>query len=187
MIKHSLSALFLRLTGWTLESDEAPRGPVVFVGAPHTSNWDFLYMLAVAWHHDFNIMFVGKKSLFKGPMGKVMRALGGIPVDRDNAKNVVGEMAAKMKEGQTSGLVITPDGTRGEHEYWKSGFYRIAMEAGLPVTLAYMNADKKTTGLGPTFHLTGNKAADMDKMRAFFADKSGYHPERRVEPRLRDE
>lgn len=187
MIRKRLSALLFRISKWSLVTEDAPNEPTVFVGAPHTSNWDFIFMLAVAWHHNLDMKFVGKASLFDGWKGTIMRALGGIPVDRNNAQDVVEELVAAMKNGHTTGLVITPDGTRGAHEYWKSGFYRIAMESGLPVTLAYMDGSTKTTGLGPTFHLTGDKAADMDRIRAFFADKSGFYPERRVEPRLRDE
>lgn len=83
--------------------------------------------------------------------------------------------------------MVTPDGTRGAHTHWKSGFYRIALETGMPVTLGYVDRTTMTSGLGPTLELTGEVAADMDRIRSFYADKAGFRPERRVEPRLRDE
>lgn len=80
-----------------------------------------------------------------------------------------------------------PDGTRGPHTHWKSGFYRVARETGMPVTLGYVDRTTRTAGLGPTLELTGDVGRDMDRVRAFYADKAGVHPARRVEPRLREE
>ena len=96
-------------------------------------------------------------------------------------------MVARVQAGEVFGLVITPDGTRNGHTHWKSGFYRIARTTGMPVVLGYVDRTTRTTGLGPTLDLTGDIAADMDRIRAFYADKTGYHPSQRVEPRLREE
>lgn len=165
----------------------SPTGPTVFLGAPHTSNWDFPITLGIAWQLEMDVKWLGKKSLFRGPLGPLARALGGVSVDRENPQGLVEEMVRQMKDGDMVGLVIAPDGTRSGNTHWKSGFYRIAREAGLPVTLGYVDGSTKTAGIGPTIELTGNVAADMDVIRAFYADKSGFHPEQRVEPRLRDE
>lgn len=116
-----------------------------------------------------------------------MRALGGIPVDRSDPSRVVSEVVDNVRQGEVFGLVITPDGTRRGHTHWKSGFYRIAWETGMPVTLGYVDRTTMTTGLGPTFELSGDVPADMERIRAFYADKAGLRPDRRVEPRLRDE
>lgn len=116
-----------------------------------------------------------------------MRALGGIPVDRGEPSKVVDEVVARARAGELFGLVVTPDGTRGAHSHWKSGFYRIARAAGMPVVLGYVDRTTMTTGLGPSLELTGAVGADMDRIRAFYADKAGYHPAMRVEPRLREE
>lgn len=116
-----------------------------------------------------------------------MRALGGIPVDRAAAARAVDEVVERVRSGDVFGLVVTPDGTRGGHTRWKSGFYRIALETGMPVTLGYVDRTTMTTGLGPTLEMTGDVRADMDRIRAFYADKSGFRPELRVEPRLREE
>jgi 1-acyl-sn-glycerol-3-phosphate acyltransferase len=159
----------------------------MLIGAPHTSNWDFVLMLAIAWRLGIDVRWLGKQSLFTGWRGPVMRRIGGIPVDRDRPQHVVEQVVARVRAGKVFGLVVTPDGTRGAHQYWKSGFYRIARETGMPVTLGFVDRTTMTTGLGPTLELTGDVAGDMDRIRAFYSDKAGFRPEHRVEPRLRDE
>ncbi len=178
---------FWAFSRWTLVSEPAPDRPTILIGAPHTSNWDFVFMLAITWRLDMHVRWLGKKSLFRGWRGPIMRAWGGIPVDRESPAAVVGEVLQSIRAGDIFGLVVTPDGTRKGHTHWKSGFYRIAREAGLPLTLGYVDRTTMTTGLGPTIELTGDVSRDMDVIRAFYADKSGVKPEHRVEPRLREE
>lgn len=144
-------------------------------------------MLAIAWRLHIPIRWLGKSTLFTGWRGPIMRRLGGIPVDRQDAGRVVDEVVARVRAGETFGLVVTPDGTRGAHDHWKSGFYRIAVAAEMPLTLGYVDRTTMTAGLGPTFSPTGDTKTDMDRIRAFYADKSGLRPDKRVEPRLRDE
>lgn len=187
MLRRLAARVFWSLSRWTLVTEPAPSRPTVLVGAPHTSNWDFILMLAIAWRLGIDIRWLGKASLFAGWRGPLMRALGGIPVDRANPAGVVRTVVTQARSGAVFGLVVTPDGTRGPHTHWKSGFYRIARETQMPVTLGYVDRTSKTTGLGPTLDLTGDVAADMDRVRAFYADKAGYHPSKRVEPRLRNE
>jgi 1-acyl-sn-glycerol-3-phosphate acyltransferase len=182
-----IARTFWAFSRWKLVSEPAPDRPTVLIGAPHTSNWDFVFMLAIAWRLDMRFRWLGKISLFKGWKGPIMRGLGGIAVDRDAPSAVVSEVLARIESGEIFGLVVTPDGTRKGHTHWKSGFYRIAREAGLPVTLGYVDRTTMTTGLGPTIDLTGNVSTDMDAIRAFYADKSGVKPDHRVEPRLREE
>ncbi|MDN6619250.1 MAG: 1-acyl-sn-glycerol-3-phosphate acyltransferase [Corynebacterium variabile] len=190
MIRRLVARVFWKFSPWTLDTLPAPNRPTVLIGAPHTSNWDFILMLGIAWRLDMNVHWLGKDSLFtgwKGWKGAVMRALGGIPVDRAHPDGLVDDLVGRLRSGETFGLVVTPDGTRGGHTHWKSGFYRIARETGLPVTLGYVDRTTMTTGLGPTIILSGDVAADMGIIRDFYADKAGYIPENRVEPRLRDE
>ena len=116
-----------------------------------------------------------------------MRLLGGIPVDRANPAGLIDEVVAQVRANDRFFLVVTPEGTRGRKEYWKSGFYRIARATDLPLVLGYVDSATKTTGLGPTIHLTGEVAADMDKVREFYADIRGIHPEDFTPPLLREE
>jgi 1-acyl-sn-glycerol-3-phosphate acyltransferase len=187
VLRRLASDTFWALSRWNLTGEPAPSRPTVLVGAPHTSNWDFVLMLAIAWRLGIDVRWLGKKSLFRGWRGPMMRALGGIPVDRTDPSRVVADVVGRVAAGEVFGLVVTPDGTRGGNAYWKSGFYRIAREAGMPVTLGFVDRATMTTGLGPTIDLTGDIAADMEVIRAFYADKSGFRPELRTEPRLSEE
>ncbi|MWB98173.1 1-acyl-sn-glycerol-3-phosphate acyltransferase [Agromyces seonyuensis] len=186
MLRRMFARVFWAGSRWKLAGEGAPGRPSVLIGAPHTSNWDFVLMLGIAWHYGIDVRWLGKASLFAGWRGPIMRKLGGIPVDRSDAARVVDEVVDRIRAGEVFGLVVTPDGTRNS-TFWKSGFYRIAQETGLPVTLGFVDRTTMTTGLGPTFELSGDVPADMDRIRAFYADKSGLRPEARTEPRLRDE
>lgn len=186
-MRRLIARIFWAFSRWKLVTEPAPEKPTVLIGAPHTSNWDFVLMLGIAWKLGMNFRWLGKASLFSGWRGPIMRGLGGIPVDRSDAGRVVGEVVDRIRAGEVFGLVVTPDGTRTNTGPWKSGFYRIAREAGMPVTLGYVDRTTMTTGLGPTLELTGDVAADMDRIRAFYADKAGFRPECRTEPRLSSE
>jgi 1-acyl-sn-glycerol-3-phosphate acyltransferase len=185
-LRRGVASAFWRLSRWRLRTEPAPPQAGVLVGAPHTSNWDFVLMLAIAWRLGIDFRWLGKHTLFAGWKGPVMRALGGIPVDRRDPSRVVAEVIERVRGGEVFHLVVTPEGTRSG-DGWKSGFYRIAREADLPVTLGYVDRTTMTTGLGPTLTLTGDVRADMDRIRAFYADKAGFRPELRTEPRLRSE
>lgn len=143
-------------------------------------------MIAIAWTYDIELHWLGKKQLFTPPLGWLMRLLGGIPVDRANPGRLVETLVERQSDRPFS-IVVTPEGTRRGASGWKSGFYRIARTADLPVTLGYVDRTTMTCGLGPTITLTGDVAADMDVIRAFYADKSGLRPAHRTEPRLAQE
>ena len=185
-MRRFLARLFWTFSRWKLVSEPAPSRPTILIGAPHTSNWDFVLMLAIAWRLGIPVRWLGKNGLFRGWKGPVMRALGGIPVDRANPASVVDDVVARIRSGEVFGLVVTPEGTRSGAG-WKSGFYRIARQTGMPVVLGYVDRTTMSTGLGPTVEMTGDVAADMDRIRAFYADKAGHRPEYRTTPRLREE
>lgn len=186
-VRRFLAGVFWGLSRWTLKGDEVPTRPTILVGAPHISNWDFVLMLAIAWRLGIDVHWLGKKSLFSRWRGPIMRRIGGLPVDREDPGRVVRDVIAQVHSGEVFALVVTPDGTRGGNKYWKSGFYRIAVQTGMPVTLGYVDRTTMTAGLGPTFELSGDVAADMNRIRAFYADKAGVRPALRTEPRLREE
>ncbi|MBO1804659.1 1-acyl-sn-glycerol-3-phosphate acyltransferase [Leucobacter ruminantium] len=186
-IRAAIARAFWRLSSWRLVREAEPvAGPRLLIGAPHTSNFDFVLMLGIAWDARMRIHWLGKRELFRGIAGPVMRAIGGIPVDRSNAAGVVEAVVARARETDRFLLVVTPEETR-KGNGWRSGFYRIAMAAELPVTLGYADGSTKTAGLGETIRLTGDVEADMDRVRAFYASKTGVRPEYRTEPRLSDE
>lgn len=186
-VRRALARWFWRFSRFRLIREQRPHaGARVMIGAPHSSNWDGVLMIAIAWDAGLHLRWLGKHQLFRGPLGPFMRGLGGISVDRDNPSRVVTDVVAELRRNSETALVVTPEGTRGEATYWRSGFYRIASEAGLPVTLGFVDTTTMTTGLGPTIELTGNVSADMDVLRAFYADKVGVRGRGTV-PRLRSE
>lgn len=186
-IRRHLANLGWKLTRYRLVGERLPRQPGIVLGAPHTSNWDFIAFVGVMWTEQLKLKALVKKSWFVGPIGVLFRALGGVPVDRENPAGTVDYLVQAAKSGDVFQLVIAPKGTRSLRPYWKSGFYRIAMATGLPVTLASIDSNRREVEIGPTLDMTGDVRADMDLIRAFYADKAGVHPELRSEPRLREE
>jgi 1-acyl-sn-glycerol-3-phosphate acyltransferase len=185
MIRQQLARAVSRVSGWRVVGD-VPRTGIV-VGAPHTSNWDFAAMLLVMWHGGVPPRVLVKKELFRGPLGWLLRATGGIPIDRRNPAGLVRDLVAEARGDKPFLLILAAEGTRGKAEYWKSGFYRIAEQTGLPIALAFVDGPTKTAGFGPTISPSGDVRADMDRVRTFYADKYGIHPALKTEPRLREE
>jgi 1-acyl-sn-glycerol-3-phosphate acyltransferase len=159
----------------------------VLVAAPHTSWLDFPLMLGMAWSSGLSPGFLAKQELFAPPFGGIMRRLGGIPVDRADPGTLVEDLVARARDGRPLALVVAPEGTRKAGSHWKSGFHRIARGADVPLVLTYLDGPSRTGGFGPTFHATDDLAADMARIRAFYADKRGVRPALRIEPVLRDE
>lgn len=170
-----VSLAFLRLSGWQLDGQlPADQPKCVLIGAPHTSNWDLPYTLMVAFALRLNIRWMGKRQLFKGPFGPLMRWLGGIAVDREQAGNLVAASALAIREADGPlQLVVPPEGTRSKNRHWKTGFYWIAHQAGVPIVMAYMDYPRKRSGLGPVFTPTGDIEADMTKIKAWYGQFKG--------------
>lgn len=169
------SLAFLRLTGWMVEGALPPQAAKsVFIAAPHTSNWDLPYTLMVAFALRLNPYWMGKHTIFKGPFGPVMRWLGGIAVNRDQANNLVAVSAQAIRDADGPlQLIVPPEGTRAKTRYWKTGFYYIAQTAGVPIVMAYMDYSTRRSGLGPLFQPTGDVEADMAAIKAFYAPFKG--------------
>ena len=169
------SVLFLRVTGWQVQGALAPEArKSVFIAAPHTSNWDLPYTLMVAFALGLDIRWMGKSSLFRWPFGWFVRWLGGIPVDRSRSNDLVAASALALTEAPGAmQLIVPPEGTRGRTRYWKTGFYYIAAAARVPIVMAYMDYERKVSGLGPVFVPTGDIEADMARIKAFYAPFKG--------------
>jgi len=171
--------LILRLIGWRIVGTPPAVPKYVIIAAPHTSNWDFPLMLAATVALGIKVSWIGKDTLFKAPFGGLMRALGGIPVDRSSPHNVVEQIARVFARTGKLIVLITPEGTREYTSHWKSGFYYIARAADAPLTLAFVDYAHKRAGLGPTLTLSGDLDRDMDIIRAFYQDHAGAkHPAR---------
>ena len=184
-MRKAFARLLLRLTRWRTVG-EVPRSGIL-VGAPHTSNWDWVAMLLLMWSGGVPPRVLIKAEIMRTPLGPLLRANGGIPLDRQNPGTVVRSLLAEASSGEPFLLIIAAEGTRKKGDYWKSGFYRIAQQTGLPISLGFIDGPTRTLGFGPSFRPTGDVVADMDLVRDFYADKRGIHPHLRTEPRLREE
>jgi 1-acyl-sn-glycerol-3-phosphate acyltransferase len=165
----------LGAAGWRLEGRAPAHSHCIIIGAPHTTNWDLAIALLTGAGLGFRLRWLGKDSVFWEPLGTLMRWVGGIPVDRSNRTGLVQSLVKRMKSEQEFMLCIAPEGTRKYTGHWKSGFYRIALAADIPIVLGYCSYDRKVVGLGPSIRLTGDVDADMAVIAAFYADKRGKH------------
>ncbi len=178
---------FLKMTGWEVEGPRPLERRFVLIAAPHTSNWDLAYLLALSAVSGVKCSWMGKHGLFRPPLGWLMRRLGGIPVVRHQTRTMVSQMVDVFGEAEVLALVVPAEGTRSRVAHWKSGFYHIALGAKVPIVMGYLDYARRRGGFGPALHPTGDMRKDMDKIRAFYADKTGRYPEKFGEVRLRDE
>src|SRR4051812_33268540 len=158
MPRRRLARGIFRLTGWTMVG-ELPRTGI-FVGAPHTSNWDYAVTLLVCWQAGISPRILVKKEFFHGPVGWLLRLTGSVPVDRHNPGGVVDELAAQAGSGKPFALVLAAEGSRSKAEYWKSGFYRLSQQTGLPILLGFVDGASRTAGIGPSLTPSGDLKAD---------------------------
>ncbi len=171
-----LALMAFKLTGWRTEGEKPDIAKYVIIAAPHTSNWDFAVTLCLAFIHRLNPVIMMKDAWFRWPLGPLFRWMGALPVDRSKANNRVAQIIETFHRRDNLILVVPPSGTRKRVIYWKTGFYHIANGAGVPIVLGFLDYRRKVGGFGPTFHPTGDVAADMPFIRNFYRDISGKYP-----------
>ena len=186
-LRRRFARRLLRLVGWRTDGEPPARHRFVLTAAPHTSNWDFPLMMLMAFQSGLSIHWLGKESLFRGPVGWLLRRLGGVPVERSASNQLVAQMADVFAGQNDFALVVPPEGTRSRSDHWKSGFYRIAHAADVPILCSYLDYSTKVGGFGPLIAPTGDVGADMDLIRSFYADKQGRYPDQVSEIRMREE
>jgi len=158
----------LGVFGWRMVGDLPDIAKVVVIAAPHSTNWDVIWGLLFKISLRLDVHFIGKREAFVWPLGPILRAFGGIPVDRSAAHGLVGEMRRQFEARERFWLALAPEGTRKKVQKWKTGFWHIAREANVPVLPVYFHYPEKTVGLGPLFHPTDDVAADMARIREFY-------------------
>jgi len=171
-----LSRFFLMSSGWRVVGELPDIPKFVIIGAPHTSNWDFVMFLALVFVLKGELRYMGKKELFYPPYGWFFRWCGGVPVDRSKPQGLVEQTVQAIQGSDHFQLVITPEGTRRKVGRWKLGFYHIAKQADIPVVAGYVDTCTMTCGIGPIFTLSDDMEADIKSMQAFFMDKVGINP-----------
>ena len=182
-----LALWWFRLTGWKIEGELPPAPKLILIGAPHTTNWDFVFMLAAMASFGVKASFMGKDSLFKGPFRFIMRRLGGISIRRGVRESVVEQMAAAFAAAPSLVLVIAPAGTRHYSDHWKSGFYHIAQTARIPIVPARIDYPHQVVTMGPPLLVGNDLTSDMDVLRRFYAGGKGKYPDQASEIRLIEE
>ena len=168
--------------GWSISGTLPPDPKFVIMGASHTSNWDFLVFLGAVQALGRKVHFIGKHSLFRWPLGGFMRALGGIPVDRSANQDLVSQVVAQFEAHDEFVLVVAPEGTRSRTTAWKTGFYQIALKAGVPIVAAGPDFPTRRGVFGPVIRPTGNYTEDLKPAFAFFRTLTPRHPERAAFP-----
>lgn len=186
-MKKRLAIWLLHLAGWRLEGDRPALDRYVLIAAPHTSNWDLLLLLAFAAAYELRVTWMAKHSLFYPPLGWIMRALGGIPVTRHEPGHLVAAMAATFGTSRELVLVVPTEGSRQRTPYWKSGFYHIAKQAGVPIVPSYLDFGHKRGGFGPALQPSSDVVRDMQYFRDFYAGMEGKYPGQFGPVRLREE
>jgi 1-acyl-sn-glycerol-3-phosphate acyltransferase len=172
-LMHWLSRLLLQLMGWRVEGG-APNAPkYVLIAVPHTSNWDFPVTLMVCFALRLKVYWMGKESLFPPVAGALMAWLGGIPVNRARAGNLVQCTVDAFNGQQNLVIIVSPEGTRSAVSQWKTGFYYIAVGAGVPIALGYLDFRRKVAGVDRLFQPSGDLGADLRDLRAFYSGVTG--------------
>ena len=173
-----LAQILLSLFSWKLDLNFPSEHKYILVGAPHTSSWDLFYTLLMVYATGIQLHWIGKDSLFRGPLGLILRRLGGIPVNRQSRNDFVNQIIHTLDGKERMIIAIAPEGTRSKADYWKTGFYYIALGAKVPIALGYIDYAERTVGIGPNFYPSGDMEADFLLIRAFYTNKIGKHPER---------
>ena len=168
----------LRLFGWRLVGTPLDIPKYVLIGAPHTSGWDLLVLVAAAFALQTKISWMGKKGLFETPYGWFLKILGGLPIDRSGSHSYVQQVTQKFRDADQLVLVIAPEGTRKKAEFWKSGFYYIALNANVPIAFAFVDYKRKMTGQLMGLMPSGDIEADMKIIRDFYQEMNGKYPEK---------
>ena len=158
----------LRLLGWRTEGAFPDRSHLVVIAAPHSSGWDFVIGISLVIALGVRVRFIGKAELFRGPLGWVLRALGGMPVDRDNPRGLIDQVVGELRRAPAMVLGLAPEGTRRRGARWKTGFYRIASQAGVPIVPGFFDWSRKTVGLLAPFEPTGDMAQDIAAIQRLY-------------------
>nr|WP_301299182.1 1-acyl-sn-glycerol-3-phosphate acyltransferase [Qipengyuania citrea] len=160
-----------RWRGWTLDGHLPDIPKFVIAGAPHTSNWDFVFFTGATAAEGIEPAFMGKHTLFKGVMRNFMLDMGGIPIDRTQRANVVEQVADEFARRDRLALVIAAEGTRSSMGEWKSGFYNIARAANVPIVPAWVCNTRRIVGFGPAIIPSANYGETLLEIARFMRAK----------------
>ena len=189
-VRRLIGKTYMKFLGFKAVGEIPTEAKFITLAVPHTTNWDLPNMLFYCFSTDQRISFMMKASVFRWPFGGFFRAMGGIPIDRSKKNDTVAQMVKAFEESDYLNVVIPPEGTRGRRDYWKTGFYYIALEANIPIVLGFLDYARKEVGYGPVLHPTGDIEKDFEKIAAYYKERGvqGKYPKNQSEirPRPRD-
>ncbi len=162
---------------WRLEGAVPNVARCVAIVAPHTSNWDFVVGLAALLALGLRGRFLGKDTLFRQPLGTFLRWMGGLPVDRANPDGVVEQAVLSLRESEPFVLALAPEGTRKRVDRWKTGFYRIALGAAVPIWPVSLDYRTRTLRLLPVLQPSGDMEADLARLQSHYDPAMARYPE----------
>jgi 1-acyl-sn-glycerol-3-phosphate acyltransferase len=177
VILKKLAEIIIRISGWEVVGEVPSLDKAVYIAAPHTSNWDGFWLLVGKTMLGLEARFLAKHTLFWWPLGPVLSWLGAIPIDRSQGAGVVRQLIDLLRTSDRLNLALAPEGTRKWMPHWKSGFYRIAIGANVPIVLAFIDYKNKQMGIGETFSPSGDQERDLQHLRNFYAAFTSRHPE----------
>ena len=172
-----IAIIILKFGGWRAVGNVPTIDKYVGIAAPHTTNWDFVWLICLALKLKVKVYWMGKHTLFKGAAGPIMRWLGGIAIDRRKSGNTVAQIVEAFNTTDKLVVVIPPEGTRSRTHYWKTGFYHIAHGAEVPIALGFLDFELKVGGFGPIFVPSGDIDADMPLIKGFYQNVKGKYPD----------
>jgi 1-acyl-sn-glycerol-3-phosphate acyltransferase len=173
-----VAKFLLWLGRWTAVGPTPATRKAVIIGAPHTSNWDGYWLLVYRVAYGVDVNFFVKKQMFWFPLSLLLTGMGAVPLDRRDSRSAVKQAVAAFNASDDYLFGLAPEGTRSKTKGWKSGFYRIAEEAGVPVVFGFFDYPNKRLGFGPMMMLTGDVEADMTIIRSFYESVGGQAPEK---------
>ncbi len=169
------SKSILRIFGWKVKFELPQESKYVVITAPHTSNLDLLMGKLGSWATGLRTKIMIKKEAFVFLLAPLLRQWGGIPIDRENTSTIVEQVVKQFEESEEMALVIAPEGTRKKNANWKTGFYRIAKQANVPIYLGYVDFKTRTVGIHDKFVITGNMEDDIQKIKEYYKDMRGFN------------
>ena len=177
MILKKLAIAIARTAGWEIVGELPAFEKAVYIAAPHTSNWDGFWLLVGKTALGLDARFLAKHTLFWWPLGPVLEWFGAIPIDRSRGAEIVPQLIDMFANNDRLCLALAPEGTRKRTPHWKTGFYRIAIEANVPIVLGFIDYSDKKMGIGATFRPSGDPDKDLDYLRNFYSSYTPRHPD----------
>ncbi len=182
---NNFAHFILNFFGWTLEVQLPKEKKFILIGAPHTSNWDLPLALLTFWTVEPRIYWLAKRQIFQGPLHYFFTSLGGIPIDRSTPHGLINQIADKFNHVEEMVLTLAPEGTRSKTDYWKSGFYHIALTAKVPICFGYINYKTRTLGFKQLMYPSGDIEADMKIISGFYQNIKGKRPQNQGPVRIK--